>query len=138
MRSSLRPALSVPAAAGLLAAAPAQARDAQGVLTEAEAYVGHAGHALAAHAHALASGDMPAIQLTSFVLSGLVAVIGLWLLLVSPRRPLDDHGEEVLETEAAETVSADGDADRPARLLEAIAAAKAQMSISQAEKKHAR
>lgn len=138
MRSSLRPALSVPAVAVLLAAAPAQARDARGVLAEAEAYVGHAGQAIAGYAHALAAGDMPAIQSTSFALSGLIAVIGLWLLLVSPRRPSDEQDDEAFETEAAETASADGDADRPTRLLEAIAAAKAQMSISQAEKKHSR
>ena len=128
----------VAATAGLLAAAPAHAAAAQGVLTEIQAYLGNGGNAIASHVHALAAGNMAAIQPTSFVLSGLVGIIGLWLLLVGPRVRFDEFEDEAVEAESTETAPTEGDADRPIRLLEAIAAAKAQMSISQAEKKHSR
>lgn len=138
MRSLPRPALFAAAAAGLLAAAPAHAAGTQGVLTEVQAYLARIGRAISGHVHALAAGDMATIQLTTFALSGFIGLIGLWLLLVSPRIRPDEAEDEVIEIVQVETAPAEGETDRPTRLLEAIAAAKAQMSISQAEKKHSR
>lgn len=137
MLLSFRRAFWIFAVLGLLAA-PAHAASAQDVLTEVQAYAGQAGGAIAAFTRAISAGDMASIQKASFTLSGLIALIGLWLLVIRPR--LAEHEEVWPEAEevAATEVETESEADRPTRLLEAIAAAKAQMSISEAEKKHSR
>jgi hypothetical protein len=112
-----------------------------GFLTEVQGYGSEAAWAIAVYAKAMAAGDMPHIRATSFVLSGLVGLIGLWLLAVRPRiqfAEFDEAADERYAAEPAVEASVESEADRPTRLLEAIAAAKAQMSISEAEKKHSR
>ena len=131
----------VSAVAVSLAATPAQAADATGFLTEVQGYASEALWAIAVYAKAMAAGDMPHIRPISFVLSGIIGLIGLWLLAVRPRIPFSEFVGTVNDDDTSEPagdVPVDGEADRPIRLLEAIAAAKAQMSISEAEKKHAR
>jgi hypothetical protein len=139
MFSPLRRIFWISAAAASSAATPAHAAKMDGLLNEAQGYASEAAWAITVYAKALAAGDMPHIQTTSFVLSGLIGLIGLWLLAVRPRiRPFEsDEGTD--EGHSAEPIaepSPESDADRSPRLLEAIAAAKAQMSISEAEKKH--
>ncbi len=137
MRSSFRAVFCIFAAAVALSAGPAYAADTQGVMTEVQAYAGQAGSAVVAFVHAVAAGDMASIQKAAFVLSGLIGLIGLWLLVVRPR--LIEDEDDLAEADAIDVAApAESEADRPARLLEAIAAAKAQMSISEAEKKHSR
>jgi len=135
MLLSFRRAFWVFAVLGPLAA-PAHAASTQGVLTEVQAYASQAGGASAAFVHAISAGDMASIQKAGFALSGLIALIGLWLLVIRPR--VAEHEEVWPEAEEVAAAEAEGEADRPTRLLEAIAAAKAQMSISEAEKKHSR
>ena len=104
-----------------------------------QGYASEAAWAVTVYAKAIAAGDMSHIQATSFVLSGIIGLIGLWLLIVRPRIQAVQFDEETDDKRTAEPeveMSDDGEADRPTRLLEAIAAAKAQMSISEAEKKH--
>lgn len=110
-----------------------------GFLTEVQGYASEASWAIAVYAKAMAAGDMPHIRATSFVLSGLVGLIGLWLLAMRPHIQFVAFDEAMTEEDAPEPeAEAESEADRPTRLLEAIAAAKAQMSISEAEKKHLR
>jgi Kef-type K+ transport system membrane component KefB len=99
-------------------------------------YADRAGIAAAAYAQAIAAGDMAMIRATSFVLSALIGLIGFWLLVVGPRAASDVillgyHGDADPEEAVREQ-----ETDRPMRFLEAVAAAKAQMAISEAEKKH--
>jgi Na+-transporting methylmalonyl-CoA/oxaloacetate decarboxylase gamma subunit len=139
MFSPLRCIFWVSTAAIGLAAAPAHAAAMDGFLTEVQGYASEASWAIAVYAKAMAAGDMPHIRATSFVFSGLVGLIGLWLLAVRPHSQFVAFDEAMPEEHAPEPeAEAESEADRPTRLLEAIAAAKAQMSISEAEKKHSR
>jgi hypothetical protein len=140
MFSPLRRIFWVPVVTAASFAAPAHAAAGGGLLTEVQGYASEATWAIAVYAKALAAGDMPHIQATSLVLSGLTGLIGLWLLAVRPRVPLVEYKEvaERYAVEPADEPPPESDTDRPTRLLEAIAAAKAQMSISEAEKKHKR
>jgi hypothetical protein len=146
MFSPLRHIFWVLILAASLAATPAYAAETNGFLTEVQGYASEVSWAAAVYAKAMAAGDMPHIQATSFALSGVIGLIGLWLLAVRPRIRFDEFRFDEFAGEANEAPAAEpageapveGDADRPTRLLEAIAAAKAQMSISEAEKKHAR
>ncbi|MBO9671639.1 MAG: hypothetical protein J7485_14110 [Sphingobium sp.] len=135
MLLSFRRAFWAAAVLGLWAV-PVHATSTQGVLTEVQAYASQAGDAIAAFVHAISAGDMPSIQKAGFALSGLIALIGLWLLVIRPR--IVEHEEVRPEAEEVAAAEAESEVDRPTRLLEAIAAAKAQMSISEAEKKHSR
>ncbi len=102
--------------------------------TAASAYGQWLASDAAAYGQRLLAGDMAAIKIATFAFSGLIALVGLWLLVRGPRvrRLALVHRER--QAEPGET----GPAERPVRLLEAIAAAKAQMAISAAERKHAR
>jgi hypothetical protein len=141
MFSPLRCIFWVSTAAIGLAAAPAHAAAMDGFLTEVQGYASEASWAIAVYAKAMAAGDMPHIRATSFVFSGFVGLIGLWLLAVRPHIQFVGFDEAMAEEDAPEPAAeapVETEADRPTRLLEAIAAAKAQMSISEAEKKHSR
>jgi hypothetical protein len=135
-------------AAVMLAFTPANAETRLMTLDEMKAAAGEFGGALmvyanqaataaAAYAQAMTAGDMAMIQATGFAFSGLIGLIGFWLLVVRPRA-----GSDVIQLgydgdAAPEEVVPDQETERPMRLLEAVAAAKAQMAISEAEKKHA-
>lgn len=97
-----------------------------------EAYAGQAGGAVLAFAQAVMAGELASIQKVGFAVSGLVALIGLRLLIVRPRQI--DHQDERPEAIEADTAKTDSGTDRPVRLLDAIAAAKAQMSIDEADR----
>jgi hypothetical protein len=109
-------------------------------MVDAQRSAGKADQAITAWAQALAAGDMAAIVIACLVLSGLVALLGIWLLVSRPRPSMflleDRVGENLPDPETAEVIAAA--APRPRRLLEAIAVAKAQMEISEAERKHVR
>ncbi len=141
MRSLFRRLMTTLATlATALAAVPARAD----TLGDAQAMAGRAGTAIQlwaqSWAQGLARGDALAIESGSFVLSGLVALTGLWLLVRRPRRVIVE--EPVVDApelpELALEELAPPEPERPRRLLEAITAAKAQMDISEAERKHAR
>ncbi len=141
MFSPLRCIFWFSAATASLAAAPAHAAAMAGILTEVQGYASEAAWAIAVYAKAVTTGDMPHIRATSFMLSGFIGLVGLWLLVARPRIQLAEFHERAdkgYAAEPAEAASVESEADRPTRLLEAIAAAKAQMSISEAEKKHSR
>ena len=127
----------VPALAAILAAGPAQAAKPTTIFEDAQTAAIDAGTGLAAWARQVAHGDMAAIEAGSFVLSGFVALTGLWLLVVR-RSNLLRLGFSPAAPEMSEAEGPRAEGERPIRLLEAIAAAKAQMAISESEKKHAR
>ena len=91
---------------------------------------------------------MMAIKATAFGLSAFIAFIGLWLLLWRVPRDeaviiaIDESEEEPLiltppaytPAQPAPTPSIRGEGRRPIRLLEAVAAARAQYEISVAER----
>lgn len=96
----------------------------------------------------LMSGDMGAIQLLSFGISGFVAVLGFWLLISGRKVPAaveDGHSDGIANERqrSARPVEPEPQpvtkplfqpgAPRPLRLLEAIAAAKEQFAISEGE-----
>lgn len=129
-------AVTIAGLSAALTAVPAQAGAPGDVLARPSV----SGNAVAAWARALVAGDMAAIVTGCFMVSVLIALAGLRLLLIRPRPDLflleDRVGEELPEPETADVIAAAP--ARPRRLIEAITAAKAQMEISQAEKKHGR
>ncbi len=131
---------AVPALLLLPAAAPAQAFTFSAVATEAQAAASQTGARIMTVAQGIMAGDMAAIQAVALALSGLIAVIGLWLLVRRPRAvPFDlEQGEGSEDRDDDGGAPTEPEETPSVRLLEAIAAAKAQMSISEAEKKHAR
>ena len=138
------------AGGSLLAVAPACAGSsgvpihAEVILADAQRMATEWGAAVAAYWRPLMAGEMEAIQMATWLFSGLISLIALRLLIrrpydlaeaAEPDVPVSSPGPsraEPVEVEAA------AEGDRPRRLLEAIAAAKAQMAISAAEQKHAR
>jgi len=129
--------MSLPALAAILAAGPAQAARPTTIFEDMQAGAIEAGTGLVAWAQQVAHGDMAAIETGGFALSGLIALTGLWLLAVR-RTNLLRLGFNPATPEPSEAEASESDIERPVRLLEAIAAAKAQMAISESEKKHGR
>ena len=131
----------------LLAAAPAHAVTSDSAMHDARDIAITTGQAIGVFAIRIAAGDMMAIRGVVFGFSGLVALIGLWMLLLrSPREEsviiaMNEEGQEPLilnspvyrpaQPAPSPATRADG---RPERLLEAIAAAKAQYDIAVAER----
>jgi len=128
----------------LIANGPVRAASRTSVFEDAGHGAVQAGVAIMAYADRIAARDVATIQATAFALSGLIGLVGLWLLV--RRTPGGPGHVEIIyagaasadeEAEASAT-AAEAEPDRPARLLEAVAAAKAQIAISEAEKKHGR
>ncbi len=124
-------------------AAPAAASSATRGINRAHYVLSNASGAIGAHFRSLLAGDMAAIQLTAFALSGVIALVGFWLLLkpapwartVGAVIALPDQSETQAENRATPADAPESTPPPPGRLLEAIAAAKAQLAISQAEEK---
>ena len=131
----------MPGLAAGLSAAPAHAGTLEQVLSDAQGMASEAGWAFVGWTQLLAVGDMTAIRAGAFALAGLVGLAGLYLLVRAPTALMLD-ADKVEEQEVAEQADApqpaQADTGRPMRLLQAITAAKAQMAISEAERKHAR
>lgn len=145
----------------LLAATPARAASAGSVMDDAQAVAVDTGAAIGAFAQRILAGDMAAVQAAAFGFSALIAFLGLWLLFLRGPR---DETVIALPDEAADApfvstrkrtfaqpapIAAPGasapvsagpapSADRPARLLDAVAAAKAQFEIGVAERRAGR
>ena len=132
----------------LLAAGPAQAVTFDSAMDDARDIAVTTGQAMAVFAQRMAMGDMMAIKGAVFGFSGLVALIGLWMLLLrAPREEavviaMNEVDQEPLvltspvykPAQPAPSPAVQADDQRPTRLLEAVAAARAQYEIAVAER----
>ncbi|MBO9576987.1 MAG: hypothetical protein J7494_14745 [Sphingobium sp.] len=134
-------------AAAAFAAVPARAVTLDSAMYDARDIAMTTSEGVAAFAERIVAGDMVAIQGAAFGFSALIAFIGLWLLVLrEPRNEgviiATDESEESLILHAvghapaqpAPSPIARPETERPARLLEAVAAARAQYEIAVAER----
>jgi hypothetical protein len=133
----------------LLAAGPAHAVTLDSALDDARDIAVTTGENVAAFFMRITAGDMTAIQGAVFGFCALIGLIGLWLLLLRvPREEaviiaMDEGEQEPLilnppsytpAQPAPSPTARPGAAKRPTRLLEAVAAARAQYEITLAER----
>jgi hypothetical protein len=138
------------AGATMVVAVPAQALTLEAVAAEAQHIAQDALHRLGSFSERLWSGDMLAIQAAAFGACAIIAVVGLGLLVRTP--PVEEEATEEAfiehqrmqvqplagpsaRLEGAGDVAVQSEAERSVRLLEAVAAAKAQYEIGLAERR---
>lgn len=148
VQSFLSPRGAVALVAALFATGPASAITFDSAMDDARDIAVTTGGEIAVFAQRILAGDMMAIKGAAFGLSGFIALIGLWLLLLrAPREeaiviavdeeeqePLILHPPSYTPAQPAPARPASSGEKRPTRLLEAVAAARAQYDIAVAER----
>lgn len=131
----------------LLFAGPAGATTLEAAMDDARDIAMTTGQSLAVLAGRIADGDIVAIKGAAFGGIGLVAFVGFWLLVLRAPRdegviiatdeskgPLILHAIGHAPAQPAPMPLARPGTERPTRLLEAVAAARAQYEIATAER----